>query len=121
MSSGYRGLDNAPPSPQGNMGGVLAPVITYLQRIREVVNNILQGKVNVTLAVTLQANAASTTITDPRIGGSSAILLCPLTAHAAAELAGGACYVASVGKQNAAIAHANSAQTDRSFTAVIIG
>jgi hypothetical protein len=113
--SGYRGLDNAPPAELG-------AVAAFQHRIREVVNNLLQGKANVTRDVTLAAGAASTTVDDPRIGGASAILLaCPLTANAAAELGAGTIYLAAIGKQTAILAHASNAQTDRTFRLVIMG
>jgi hypothetical protein len=93
----------------------------WLTGVRDVTNNMLQGKLNVTLDVTLTASSATTTVQDPRIGGSSAILLCPTTANAAAELGAGTIYVSSIGKQTATITHANNVQTDRTFRLVIIG
>ncbi len=83
------------------------------------INNMLRGRLNVTLALTLTANAASTTITDARLGFFSAILFSPLTANAAAAI--GTTYVSSQNNGSAVITHANNAQTDRSFTLVIVG
>ena len=112
--SGFRGLDNAPPSSPG-------AILGFLTQVRDVVNNLLRGKLNATLDVTLNANAASTTVQDPRIGGASGIYLSPLSANAAAEIGAGGIYIASLAAQTAVIAHANNAQTDRRFRLQIIG
>lgn len=93
----------------------------WVRRIAEVVNNILKGKMNVTLSVTLTANAGSTTVIDARIGVGSALLFMPLTAHAAAEIAAGGFYVSAQKNQQATLTHANNAQSDRKFTLAIIG
>jgi len=53
--------------------------------------------------------------------GSSYIGFCPLTGNAAAEIAGGALYVASQGARTMTLAHANKAETDRKFLQLIIG
>jgi hypothetical protein len=65
--------------------------------------------------VTLTANAASTVLTDDRIGYDSAILLQPTTANAAAALA--TTYISETGRVNGAvtITHANNAQSDKTF------
>jgi hypothetical protein len=120
-SSGYRGLEPPPRANPANVPQVVGLTAQWLNGVRDVTNNMLQGKVNVTLDVTLTANSATTTISDPRIGGGSAILLCPMTANAAAELAAGGIYVSSIGKQTATLTHANAATTDRTFRIVIIG
>lgn len=67
-------------------------------------------------SVTLTANSATTTLTDPRIGINSAVLLIPTTANAAAE----APYIA-VTAGSCTINHANNAQTDRTFRYAIVG
>jgi hypothetical protein len=120
-SSGYRGLEPPPRANPANVPQVVGLQAQWLTGVRDVTNNMLQGKVNVTLDVTLTASSATTTVQDPRIGGSSAILLCPTTANAAAELGAGTIYVSSIGKQTATITHANNVQTDRTFRLVIIG
>ena len=112
--SGFRGLDNAPPS---NPGAILG----FLTQLRDVVNNLLRGKLNATIDVTLAANAASTTVRDPRIGGGSGIYLGPLSASAAAEIGACTVYVSALAAETATIAHANTAQTDRSFRLLVIG
>ena len=95
----------------------------HLRLIANAVNHILRGRGNNTGTVTLQANAASTAVIDARIAFDSAILLMPRTANAAAEIGNGTIYVVASGRLNGtvAIAHANNAQTDRTFTYAIQG
>jgi len=86
-------------------------------------NLVMRGKSNNVIEATLTANAASTTITDERIGVSTAIIPVPLTANAAAELGNGTMYVSNTGRVNgsASITHANNAQTDRTFKLILVG
>jgi hypothetical protein len=90
----------------------------WIRRIAEVVSGIMDGKINATGSVTLAANAASTTITDRRIGPTSKIFLSPTTANAAAALA--TTYVVA-GDGSATVHHVNNAQTDRTFGYAILG
>src|SRR5689334_4478687 len=78
-----------------------------------------QGKTNNTGSVTLTANAATTTISDIRVGINSVILLSPLTANAAASLP--TIYFNTPGKQSVVINHANNAYTDKTYSYVVIG
>jgi hypothetical protein len=73
--------------------------------------------------VTLEANAASTTIIDARIASTSPVLLIPVTANAAAEQAAGTLYYLNANRvhQSLDLVHANNAQTDRTFYYVILG
>ncbi len=124
MSSGYRGLDPAPPAPPGAPSALmpfLQQVAGYLARLREVVNNLLRGKLNVTRDVTLTANAATTIVNDPRIGGTSSIQLMALSANAAAEIGNGMIWWSAPGDQTVTLNHANNAQTDRTYRLTIIG
>lgn len=91
------------------------------REISLVVNSILDGKINATGSVTLTASAASTVVTEDRAGDDSVILFMPTTANAAAEQAAGGMYVSSRGKQTFTIAHANNAQTDRTYDYIVIG
>jgi hypothetical protein len=83
------------------------------------VNLAMRGKVNATGVVTLTPNQPTTVVSDARIGVDSYIGLSPLTANAAAALA--TTYVSARASGSATIAHANNAQTDRSFAVLIIG
>lgn len=93
----------------------------WVARLAAALNNILGGKINVALPVTLAASAATTTVIDARIGAYSALVFSPLTAHAAAEIAAGGFYVSSQQSGEATLTHANNAQTDRQFNLAILG
>lgn len=88
-----------------------------LERISLVVNNILLGKMNNTLAVTLTANATSTVVSDPRINTTSVFLFDPRTANARAAVL--SMYVSSVASDTMTITHTNTATTDRTFIMAI--
>lgn len=90
-------------------------------RLVDVVNNTLRGKINVTLNVTLNANAAETVVIDARVGVFSFLHFMPLTADAATELVSGSLYVSAQTNGQFTVAHTNNAQTDRAFRVLIIG
>ena len=121
----FRNLDNPPTgAPVPNLGALatlLGAVIGWLSRVRDVVNNIMRGKINATLDVTLTVSAASTTVSDARIGGSCGIYLMPLSANAAAEIGNGTIWWSAPGNQTVTLNHANNAQADRTFRLLIIG
>jgi len=80
----------------------------------------MQGKINCTQeSFTLTANVTTTTLTDARLFATGAVLLMPTTANAAAAL--GTTYATTRGKGAWVFTHANTATTDRTFVAVIIG
>lgn len=87
------------------------------------INNMLTGKLNTRITVTLTANAATTTVTDPRIGKNTILHLHPTTANAAAEQGNGTLYQTypNTGDMAAVLNHANSAQIDRTFACTIQG
>lgn len=84
-----------------------------------VINSLLLGKTNNVSTVTLTANSATTTITDPRITYASFIGLMATTANAATATAN--VYVSARGDGTATLTHANNAQTDRTFILLIVG
>jgi hypothetical protein len=83
------------------------------ERISLVVNQILLGKMNNTLAVTLTANSTTTVITDPRINTTSYFVFDARTATA--QLAKYGLYASSVGNGTATLTHANTADTNKDF------
>lgn len=87
--------------------------------LADVLNNVLQGKLNNTGTLTLTAGAASTTISDPRIGANSVVLMMAKTSNAAAALA--TTYFDTFADGSCVVHHANNAQTDRNFTYAVIG
>ena len=94
----------------------------HRRQIARQMNGLLQGKLNVAVDVTLTANATSTTITDARIGATSAVVpAMARTAHAASELASGTVYVDGLTKGSCVVHHSNNSQTDRTIRFLIIG
>lgn len=89
------------------------------RQVALVVRNAMDGKINATGTVTLTASSATTVVTDNRAGGDSVVLFMPTTANAAAEVP--TMYVSARAKQSFTITHANNAQTDRTFSYVILG
>lgn len=93
----------------------------WWRRLADIVNDMLHGGLNNVLDITLTANAATTTITDNRIGGTTRPTLMPMSANAAAEVGAGTLWVATPGKFTVVIHHANNAQTDRNFSMMLGG
>ena len=95
---------------------------SWMRRVAETVNNILKGKINAVLPITLRANETTTVIIDARIGFYSALILQPLTADAAYALYASP-YVLPSGQQSGQVTlnHASSASVDQNFNLVIIG
>ena len=91
----------------------------HLRKLSTAYNSMLMGRLNAISTVILTANAATTTLTDSRLTVDCFIGFMPKTAHAATELA--TLYVDTQNTGSAVIHHANNAQTDRSFTILIIG
>lgn len=103
---------------------LLAPHGGSQRDIATAVNQALKGKLNSGGTVTLTANAASTTVSNALISKDSGVFLFPQTAHAAAEIAAGGCYVDpsnTVKETSFTIAHANNSQDDRTYAYVILG
>jgi hypothetical protein len=92
----------------------------HRRQIARTLNLAMNGQSNNTLLVTLEAGVDTTTVTDSRISIQTAPQLTPVTANAAAEVAGGLLYVVpSAG--NCVIHHANAVSTDRNFMLSLIG
>lgn len=106
------------------MTQVLPPNGGSPQEVATALNQALKGKINSVGTVTLTAGAASTTVTDPKIGSATVIILFPQTANAAAELGNGTLYIKPadyVLKTSYKITHANNGQADRTYSTVILG
>ena len=91
------------------------------REIAEVVNRMLTGGLNNSGAVTLSAGAGSTIVADPRVSGSSTILLWPTSANAAAELGAGTIHTSAKAKGGFTLTHANNGLSDRTFDYAILG
>jgi hypothetical protein len=83
----------------------------------------MQGRLNAVATFTLAPGVAATVFADPRLTIGSAVILDPMTASAAAELAAGTVYALEADRNNRAwtFTHTNAAATDRTFRALIIG
>jgi hypothetical protein len=97
------------------------PENIFTRAIWNVVNGIMRGKTNNTGTVTLAANAATTTVLDPRIDGQTVMLLQATTANAAAEMGNGTIFWSVPTAGSVVINHANNAQVDRTFLFALIG
>lgn len=95
----------------------------HRRQISQSVNNLLLGRANNVLDVTLAASAASTTVTDTRLGVNTVLLFMPTTANASAEIGAGTIYVGQSNRVNGSvlITHANNSQSDRIFKVVMVG
>jgi hypothetical protein len=99
----------------------LSPSETQAYRIVNAVRQLMQGRSNAAGTVTLAVSAVSTRVSAPNCAPGAQVFLFPRTAHAAAELAAGGCYVSAVGSGSFTLAHANNAQADRTFSYVCLG
>ncbi len=99
--------------------------VEHRRRLAQAINILNQGKMNAVTTLTLNANATTTTLTDARITQNSFLGFMPITANAAAALSGlfVASRMAANGTANgtATLTHTNNAQTDKTFTVLIIG
>lgn len=98
----------------------LKPNQGFDQQARTIVNETRRGKLNNGGEVTLTANAASTTLSDPLITTNSNVALSmPMSANAAAALSG--LYFSAPTPGAVVINHANNAQIDRTFRYSVTG
>ena len=95
----------------------------HTRKVAEAVRELQEGKLRSIGTVTLAASAATTTLTDRRIGRETGVLLIPTTANASAEVGNGTIYQTykNATKGQAVLNHANNAQTDRTFIYVLLG
>jgi hypothetical protein len=103
------------------MTTALSPAESEPYRIVNAIRQLMAGRSNAAGTVTLAANAASTVVTAVNCAAASQVFLFPKTAHAAAELAAGTCYVSAVANGSFTVTHANNTQTDRTFAYVCLG
>lgn len=88
------------------------------REISEVVNNLLNGKINSKGTITLSPET-TTIISDERIGVESVILLSPKTESAASELS--SVYFSDQSSGQATLTHNSSSLTDRTYGYVVLG
>jgi hypothetical protein len=90
----------------------------WLKTVRDVTNNIMRGKINATVDITLGASVSTTTMLHPLLSGSSYIGFMPQSADAAAATP---IYVTGRGNGTATLHHNATSTTACVFTALIIG
>ncbi|AOI76057.1 hypothetical protein [Burkholderia sp. NRF60-BP8] len=108
MNRGYDGVQLEMPNER-----------EHRRQIAQLANNLLQGKMNTVIQVTLTPSATTTTVTDKRIGGYTGLFFSPLTANAAAALSG--LYVSAQHNGSATLTHASTASVDRTFNVLLVG
>lgn len=91
----------------------LQPMERDIFRIVQAIRQLIEGRSNSTLEVTLAAGTTTTTVTVPNCSQDSEVFLSPRTANAAAAIP--TTYVSSVLQGSLVLTHANNAQTDRIF------
>lgn len=92
----------------------------HRRQIAQMLNErINRGKFNCSVDLTLTANTTTTTLTDERIGYGSFIELMAQTAHAAT--AKNDIFITNRIKGSCTVNHASSANTDQTFTVLILG
>jgi hypothetical protein len=99
----------------------LQPTETGIFRVVQAIRQLIQGRSDATLLVTLAAGATTTVVTAINCSKDSEVFLSPRTANAAAALP--TTYIKSVDILNGSfsITHANNGQTDRTYGVLCIG
>jgi hypothetical protein len=88
-------------------------------KINRAIQQLEQGRLNVTGICTLAAGATTTIVKAANCGAASQVLLTARTANAAAASA--TTYVGAVANGSFSITHASNAQTDRTFGFACLG
>ena len=91
----------------------------HLRLVSTTLNNVMDGKLNSTGDITLNANATSTTLSDARIGGDSVIVFMPITANG--KTADNNLFVSARQSGQATLTHASSSNTDQNFAYIVVG
>lgn len=97
----------------------LQPTETGLFRIVQAIRQLIQGRNDAVLQVTLTANAGSTVVSWINCSTDSKVFLSPTTANAAAALS--TTRITAKAQGSFTITHANNAQTDRIFDVLVTG
>lgn len=97
------------------------PRETDLEKLITSIRELASGRSNAHGEFTLTANDTSTVVTAVTCGKDATVLLQPMTANAAAEVAAGTIYVGTVANGSFTVTHANDASEDRTFRYVAIG
>lgn len=90
----------------------------YIRKIVLSVNLLMSGKSNNVGEVTLTPSATTTTVSDNNVNPNSAVILQPITEHAADHFVD--TWVIA-GDKSFVIHHNNNSQTDRTFKYIVVG
>ena len=99
----------------------LRDIAEHVRILATAINGVLDGRQNNIGSVTLATGAASTVVSDRRVGVDSVVTFMPTTANAAAELGNGTMYVSALTQAAYTITHTNNAQADRTFKYEVTG
>lgn len=91
------------------------------QRIVDAIRQLVEGRQNSVDDVTLTPGSTTTVVKFPNCSRDARVFLFPQTANAAAALATTFVRKADITQSQYTITHANSAQADRTFSALVIG
>ncbi len=96
---------------------------TNLKTVIRAIQQLSAGRSNAVGTVTLNASAASTTVTDTNCAAGTTPILVAATADAAAELKNGTIFIplATIANGSFVIQHANNTQADRTFSYALLG
>lgn len=117
-----RALEVAIPDPikRAPLRDIFRQMIEWQRLTVEAVTSLRDGHHNGHGTVTLDANQASTTLLDRRIGANTKIQLNPTSANAKAEGIPWHTYP-NMTEGQAVLNHTNNAQTDRSYSYILAG
>lgn len=99
-------------------GLTLNPGERDIDKIVQVVRQLVEGRSNGIVTATLNPNAVATTVKAPNCSPSSGIFPCATTADAANDMA---TMSFTPGTGQFVITHANNARNDRTFTFLVMG
>jgi len=115
-------------NPRAGKGTRVAPplwmddVREHLHKLGETCRSLLDGKLNTNITFTLTANATSTTVTHPSIGKDTVVHYEPTSTTAGvARAAGMSQTYPNATKKQAVINHPDTADTDKTFAATLLG
>ena len=89
------------------------------RQVAEIVNNLVEGKMNCTGSITLETSGTETTLYNERIGYDSVIILVPRSANSAGET--DHVYIKTKAIGSCVIGHRNHGHSDADYDYVIIG
>jgi hypothetical protein len=98
-----------------------AAILRWARAVYQWSRGVHQGRTNNVGEVTLTQSAATTVVTDARVGINSAILFDPTTANAKADYVNAGFYVSTRRNGTFTITHPNNANADKTFKYVMVG